>query len=104
MAFPVQAQILDYCVLALISKGDTYGYELNQSLIKNLDLSESTLYPVLRRLKRDKLLRTYDKAFDGRNRRYYSITPDGLEMLKEFDRDWSEFKYKVDEIVGGDRK
>ncbi len=101
MAFPIQAQILDFCVLAFISKNDTYGYELNLALMDNLQLSESTLYPVLRRLKKNKLLDTYDKSIDGRNRRYYTITDLGRETLEAYHYDWQEYKSRIDKLTGG---
>lgn len=99
MTFPVQAQILDFCVLAHLSKGDTYGYELNQALLGPLELSESTLYPVLRRLSKDGYLDTYDEAFDGRNRRYYTITDSGKNILIEYSESWKEFKRRIDKLV-----
>lgn len=99
MTFPVQAQILDFCVLAHLSKGDTYGYELNQALVEPLELSESTLYPVLRRLSKDGYLNTYDEAFDGRNRRYYTITDRGKSVLEEYSESWKEFKNRIDKLV-----
>lgn len=101
MIFPVQAQILDFCVLAHLSKGDTYGYELNQALVEPLDLSESTLYPVLRRLSKEGFLDTYDEAFDGRNRRYYTITDSGKNILVEYLDNWREYKNRIDGLVGG---
>lgn len=101
MIFPVQAQILDFCVLAHLSKGDTYGYELNQALVDTLELSESTLYPVLRRLSKDGLLNTYDEAFDGRNRRYYTITENGKSILYNYMNIWEEYKKRIDSLTGG---
>lgn len=101
MAFPIGALVLDFCVLAVVEKEDTYGYELNQVLMNTLSLSESTLYPVLRRLKKNHFLTTYDKAFDGRNRRYYSITEEGRKELKHYRKDWKIYKDLIDEVVGG---
>ncbi len=101
MIFPVQAQILDFCVLAHLSKGDTYGYELNQALVGPLDLSESTLYPVLRRLSKEGFLDTYDEAFNGRNRRYYTITESGKDILVEYLGSWREYKNRIDTLIGG---
>ena len=101
MIFPVQAQILDFCVLAHLAKGDTYGYELNQALVGPLELSESTLYPVLRRLSKDGFLDTYDEAYDGRNRRYYTITDSGKNILSEYTVTWNEYKRRIDTLVGG---
>ncbi|NLY09580.1 MAG: PadR family transcriptional regulator [Tissierellia bacterium] len=101
MAFPVQGTWLDFCVLSIIKNGDTYGYELTQKLMSLFNLSESTFYPVLRRLSKDGELTTYDRAFDGRNRRYYSITPRGLEALNRYEYEWAIFKNKIDTMIGG---
>lgn len=100
MAFPIQAQLMDYLVLAIVHRGDTYGYELTQTLMSLINVSESSLYPVLHRLKAANYLRTYDKEIDGRNRRYYSMTTEGERMLVKLSGDWQEFKDGIDSIVG----
>ena len=69
MVFQLGSALLDACVLATLNKGDTYGYVLTQNIKSIVDISESTLYPVLRRLQKDGCLVTYDQAFQGRNRR-----------------------------------
>ena len=74
MGFKIESALLEACVLSVLSKGDTYGYVLTQSMKQVLDISESTLYPVLRRLQKNEYLRTYDQPYHGRNRRYYSVT------------------------------
>ena len=71
MAFAMGTQLLDGCVLAVLARGDAYGYVLTQQVKERLDISESTLYPVLRRLQRDGLLRVYDRPYQGRNRRSF---------------------------------
>ena len=73
------AGFLDAIVLAVVSKekDGTYGYKITQDVRSVLDVSESTLYPVLRRLQKDECLETYDQAYAGRNRRYYKITEKG---------------------------
>lgn len=100
MAFPIQAQILEYSVLALLAEGDNYGYVLTQKMIDAFDISESTVYPVLRRLKKNRYLRTYDQAFDGRNRRYYALTDLGKLQLQRYHLDWQEYVQRVEGIVG----
>ena len=102
MAFPIGAAVLVFCVLSIVAKEDTYGYELNQALMETLNISESTLYPVLRRLKKSEYLATYDKEFDGRNRRYYSITDEGRKELEKYRMDWKEYKDIIDRVVRGD--
>lgn len=99
MTFQLGGSLLDACVLALVSKEDAYGYSLTQSLREVVTISDSTLYPVLRRLRKEGLVETYDKSFEGRNRRYYSITPAGVTQLKEYQEDWSHFKERIDFIL-----
>ena len=83
MVFNTGAALLDAIVLAVVSKEQegTYGYKITQDVRSVLDVSESTLYPVLRRLQKDECLETYDMAYAGRNRRYYKITDKGSAQL-----------------------
>ena len=81
MSFPLGAPLLDACVLGVLEQGDAYGYSLTQHMKAVVDLSESTLYPVLRRLQQSGCLTVYDKPFQGRNRRYYAITTAGRALL-----------------------
>ena len=76
MVFNTGAALLDAIVLAVVSKEQqgTYGYKITQDVRQALEVSESTLYPVLRRLQKDGCLEVYDMQFDGRNRRYYKVT------------------------------
>ncbi|MBR6046393.1 MAG: PadR family transcriptional regulator [Ruminococcus sp.] len=104
MGFPISAGLLDAMVLAVVSRSDTYGYEITQFLRSAVDVSESTLYPVMRRLQKSGLLETYDKEFQGRNRRYYRITDNGSEALGEYRREWLDHKNKVDSIISGEDK
>ena len=101
MTFQVTAPLLDGCVLAVLEQGDAYGYSLTQQLRKEIDLSESTLYPVLRRLQKDGCLTVYDEQFQGRNRRYYAITSAGREQLAECRAQWRLYKGKIDQILFG---
>ena len=72
MVFNTGAALLDAVVLAVVSREEegTYGYKITQDVREVLEVSESTLYPVLRRLKKDGCLEVYDKQYGGRNRRY----------------------------------
>lgn len=102
MAFQVTASLLDACVLSMLSHNDTYGYEITQNLRERLQVSESTLYPVLRRLMNSDFLRTYDVPHQGRNRRYYAITESGRTQLEEFRQDWKLFRNRIDDFLGSD--
>lgn len=101
MAFKIESGILDACALAILSRGDTYGYEITQEMKKAVSLSESTLYPVLRRLQKEKLCRTYDQPFQGRNRRYYSITDAGRKRLIKLREEWGSYKTSIDSVLYG---
>ncbi len=101
MAFQLGSTLLDACVLAVISQGDAYGYSLTQSVRQVLDISESTLYPVLRRLQKEECLSTYDQPHQGRNRRYYTITSKGREKLKEYQSEWESYKKQIDLLLLG---
>ena len=99
MGFSINAGLLDAMVLSIVQQNDTYGYEITQYLRKAVDISESTLYPVLRRLQKGELLETYDKEYMGRNRRYYRLTQKGAESLEEYREEWRSHKRKVDSIL-----
>ncbi len=84
MVFQLGSSLLDACVLATLHKEDTYGYRLTQEVKRVMDISESTLYPVLRRLMKEGYLETYDQQHMGRNRRYYRLTEAGKEKYREY--------------------
>ncbi len=100
MAIQIPTRILDGAVLAFLMKGDLYGYALTQSVQKIFDISESTIYPVLRRLKKQNCLETYDEPYQGRNRRYYHITAEGIALLKTIQSEWTEFNGHVNQVLG----
>jgi PadR family transcriptional regulator PadR len=99
MGFPVSAGLLDAMVLSVVKREDTYGYEITRYLRQAVDVSESTLYPVLKRLQKSELLETYDKEYMGRNRRYYRVTAKGEAALDDYQKEWRAHKSKVDSIL-----
>ncbi|MGE7908613.1 PadR family transcriptional regulator [Lysinibacillus xylanilyticus] len=102
MTFQLGSALLDACVLAIVDKEDAYGYSLTQQIQSVMDISESTLYPVLRRLQKANCLTTYDQPFQGRNRRYYQITEQGRIRLLELLKEWQKYKEMVDcVLIGG---
>jgi PadR family transcriptional regulator PadR len=101
MGFQVGAALLDACVLSVLQREDTYGYVLTQTLKEVLGISESTLYPVLKRLQRDGCLTTYDRPWRGRNRRYYAITEKGGAQTEIYRRDWKSYRDNVDKLLSG---
>ncbi len=102
MVYQLGAPLLDACVLAALVEDDAYGYVLTKRVQSVIDISESTLYPVLRRLQKDGLLLTYDRPEAGRNRRYYSLTDEGRGRLDYYRREWIEYKNRIDNLLGGE--
>ena len=101
MTFTASSALLDAVVLSVVSMEGTYGYKITQDVRQVMDVSESTLYPVLRRLQKDGLLETYDMEFQGRNRRYYKITSNGMILLDKYRSEWLSYKKNVDKILLG---
>lgn len=101
MTYQLAAPLLDACVLAIIEQEDAYGYTLTARVKEIVDISESTLYPVLRRLQKENYLTTYDQPYQGRNRRYYQITDSGREKLVFYKNEWELYKNNIDSLLGG---
>lgn len=101
MIFNTGAALLDAIVLAVVSADEegTYGYKITQDVREAIDVSESTLYPVLRRLQKDECLETYDKEFSGRNRRYYKVTDRGKAQLMLYRSEWVAYSSKISNIL-----
>lgn len=104
MVFNTGAALLDAIVLAVVSKEEegTYGYKITQDVRRAIEISESTLYPVLRRLQKDGCLVVYDRECGGRNRRYYRITEPGMEKLEEYRREWEEYSSQISQLFSGE--
>ena len=98
MIFTVNASLLDAIVLSVVSENDTYGYKITQEVNNIIGISESTLYPVLRRLQKDNDLEVYDMEYLGRNRRYYKITNKGRILLSLYKEEWETYKEKIDKV------
>lgn len=103
MVFNTGAALLDAIVLAVVSREaeGTYGYKITQDVRGAIDVSESTLYPVLRRLQKDGCLAVYDRQFDGRNRRYYKVTERGRDQLENYRTEWKEYSLKISNLFEG---
>ena len=82
--------LLDVCVLAVLRKGESYGYQIVKDVRPLVEISESTLYPILRRLEASGFVRVRSAEHNGRLRKYYSITRLGLEKLGFFVEEWKE--------------
>lgn len=82
--------LLDVCVLSVLRKGDSYGYQIIKDLSACIQISESTLYPILRRLESAGAVGEYSVEHNGRLRKFYSITETGLRQIEEFLDSWRE--------------
>ncbi|GEP19047.1 PadR family transcriptional regulator [Pediococcus argentinicus] len=98
MNIQLTSEVLDGLVLSLLTHQDYYGYAITQEIQKKFQISESTLYPVLRRLKAKKWLTTYDQPFQGRNRRYYKITKSGYQQFQAILEAWKKYDQNINEI------
>ena len=88
MDIQLKRGLLDVCVLAAIRSEDSYGYKIIKDMKPYIELSESTLYTILKRLESMKMLTVRTVEHDGRLRKYYRITDDGLKRIEEFKNDW----------------
>ena len=95
--------VFELCVLSLLKTCDRYGYELVAEISKNIEISEGTIYPLLRRLKNEGYVETYlEESNEGPPRKYYKLTQKGEETRKDFFADWNAFIHGVNSIIGGD--
>ncbi|MBP3908380.1 MAG: PadR family transcriptional regulator [Turicibacter sp.] len=94
--------VLELCVLKLIQQGDLYGYETVQKVSSYIEVTESTIYPLLRRLTKEGYLETYNKeSTEGPMRKYYSMTVEGEVYLATLLRDWDEMVESVQRLLKG---
>ena len=82
--------LLDACVLAVLQRGDSYGYRLTRDVGEIIAVSESTLYPILKRLEAGGQVTVYSMEHNGRLRKYYRITDSGRQRIREFLDQWRE--------------
>ena len=90
--------MVEVCILSLLTRGDSYGYQLIKDIGPIMDLSESTLYPVLRRLEAGQCLTVYSVEHNGRLRKYYAITEEGRKRIDAFLQEWADVN-KVYEFI-----
>lgn len=95
--------VLELCVLSLLDRRDCYGYELINEISQNISISEGTIYPLLRRLKKDGYVTTYlMESSEGPPRKYYKLTSEGIRTKDELEEEWFQFTMKVDRFLKGD--
>lgn len=92
--------VLEPCVLAILRRRPRYGYELVQEIRKSLDITEGTVYPLLRRLKEEGYVATYLKeSTEGPTRKYYTLTPRGKQRLESLLSAWDTFTRSVNALL-----
>ena len=101
MTFPLTAPMLDMLVLSIIAESDAYGYQISQRIKQVAPMKDSSLYPILKRLQEGGHLETYDQQYQGRNRRYYTITESGREKKAFFMEEWKKYRNDIDQILLG---
>ena len=103
MDIQLKRGILDVCVLAAIKDEESYGYKIIKDVKPYIEMSESTLYTILKRLELSNMLTVRSEEYGGRIRKYYKITKAGLNRLAEFKSEWSEIMAIYQFVVRGDR-
>ena len=94
--------ILDVCVLAAIKNEASYGYKIIKDMKPYIEMSESTLYTILKRLETSYMLTVKTLEHNGRLRKYYSITDNGLKRIEEFKNEWNEILSIYQFVIKGD--
>ncbi len=102
MDIQLKRGILDICVLRAIKNEDSYGYKIIKDVKPYIEMTESTLYTILKRLETSNLLTVYTSEHNGRLRKYYHITSDGLKRLEDFKNEWREVMEIYKFITKGD--
>lgn len=102
MDIQMKRGLLDVCVLAAIKDEDSYGYQIIKDIKPYVEISESTLYPILRRLEAAELLTVRTAEHNGRLRKYYHITNAGLGRIEDFKNEWKEIMSIYKFVTKGD--
>jgi PadR family transcriptional regulator PadR len=101
MYYPVSSVLIECIILSVVETTDSYGYEISQTVKLVADIKESTLYPILKKLEKNGDLTTYTQIFQGRKRKYYSLTAVGKEHLQFLRHEWSNYRDSLDAIIEG---
>ena len=101
MYYPVSALVIEFLILSIVDTQDSYGYEISQTVKIVADIKESTLYPILKKLEKGGYVTTYSQEFQGRKRKYYSITDDGKKQLEFLHQEWNSYRDTIDGIIEG---
>ncbi|MCI8326469.1 MAG: PadR family transcriptional regulator [Lachnospiraceae bacterium] len=101
MYYPLSALLIECLILSIVTSQDSYGYEISQTVKMAANIKESTLYPILRRLENNGYMTAYSQEFQGRMRKYYSITEEGKKQLAFLKEEWYEYRDILDGIIEG---
>lgn len=101
MYYPVSSVLIEFLVLSIIKKQDSYGYEISQTIKLVADIKESTLYPILKKLEAAGYVTTYSQEYQGRKRKYYTITSLGRNHIPFLKQEWKAYKEQIDGIIEG---
>ena len=94
---------LELCALSVMSRGDCYGYELVNRISKCMEITEGTIYPLMKRLKDSGLIDSYIvESNEGPPRKYYKLTETGAEELRRLSEEWFEFTQSIDKLLKGE--
>lgn len=101
MVYPFNAPLLDFLILSIIRRQDSYGYLISQQLKNVSNMKDSTLYPILKRLSDNEFVETYDQSFQGRNRKYYRITKSGCLQCDFLYQEWKLYSQAIEDVISG---
>lgn len=101
MYYPVSSILIEFLVLSILEKRDSYGYEVSQTVKIATDIKESTLYPILKKLQQAGFVTTYTQEYQGRKRKYYAISDIGKKQIRFLEQEWLTYKNTIDGIIEG---
>ena len=104
MYYPVSALLIEFLILSVVESQDSYGYEISQTIKLVADIKESTLYPILKKLEKAGYVTTYSAEYQGRKRKYYSITEAGKTQMAYLQGEWKSYRDTIDDIIEGRKK
>ena len=103
MDIQLKKGLLDWCVLKSLEYKESYGYQIIKDISSYVEISESTLYPILKKLENNKMLESYTKEYNTRLRKYYKITSLGKDKIKDFINQWEKINIIYNFIKGDDK-
>ena len=101
MYFPRSSALFEFLILGILDFDDSYGCAIWQAIKLIADIKESTLYPILKKLEKSQYLETYSQEYQGRKRKYYSLTPTGQKQLVSLKKEWELYTSMIKGIIEG---